>query len=110
MVARYECESCGTRIEGRFANNAFPGLSAEQLDFIRTFVRCEGKMTRMEAELGLSYPTLRNRLQEVIRAMGYEPRPEDTVEATAEKRRTVLNDLDEGRISAEEAMRALREG
>ena len=109
MVERYRCESCDTRIEGRFENSAFPGLTAEQVQFVRTFVRCEGKITRMEAELDLSYPTIRNRLQDVIRAMGYEPKREDVTEAAAEKRRTVLNELDAGRISAEEAMRALQE-
>jgi hypothetical protein len=107
VVDRYHCESCDTRIEGRFNNSALPGLTAEQLEFVRTFVRCEGKITRMESELGISYPTIRNRLLEVIRAMGYEPRREDALEAAAEKRRSVLNDLEEGRISAEEAMRAL---
>jgi hypothetical protein len=110
VVDRYHCESCDTRIEGRFNNSALPGLTAEQLEFVRTFVRCEGKITRMESELGISYPTIRNRLLEVIRAMGYEPRREEALEAAAEKRRSVLNDLEGGRISAEEAMRALGTG
>jgi len=110
LVAQYHCESCDTRIEGRFINSAFPGLTAEQMEFIKTFVRCEGKITRMESELGLSYPTIRNRLQDVIRAMGYEPKREEAAETATEKRRAVLNDLDAGRISPDEAMRALREG
>ena len=69
-VTRLHCETCDTSIEGRFANGAFAGLTPEQLDFIETFVRCEGKITRMEDEMALSYPTIRNRLQEVIRALG----------------------------------------
>jgi hypothetical protein len=109
IVERYGCESCDTRIEGRFENSAFPGLTATQVEFVRTFVRCEGKLTRMEAELGLSYPTIRNRLQDVIRAMGYEPKREEAVERNADKRLAVLNELDSGRITADEAMRALRE-
>ena len=108
-MAQYHCESCDTRIEGRFSNSAFPGLTAEQIDFVKTFVRCEGKITRVETELGLSYPTVRNRLHEVIRAMGFEPRREDSADTAADKRRAVLNDLDAGRISADEAMQALRE-
>lgn len=106
-VTRYHCESCDTRIDGRFGNSAFPGLTAQQIEFVKVFVRCEGKITRMEAELGVSYPTIRNRLLEVIRAMGYEPRREDMLEAAAEKRKAVLNDLEDGRISADEAMQAL---
>lgn len=106
-VTRLHCETCDTTIEGRFTNGAFTGLLPEQLDFIETFVRCEGKITRMEDEMALSYPTIRNRLQEVIRALGYEPGKEDTGEISDDKRRSVLKELDSGNISAEEAMRLL---
>jgi hypothetical protein len=108
-VTRLHCETCDTTIEGRFANGAFSGLLPEQLDFIETFVRCEGKITRMEEEMALSYPTIRNRLQEVIRALGYEPGKEETSDVSEEKRRSVLEDLDSGHISAEEAMHLLSE-
>jgi hypothetical protein len=106
-VTRLHCDTCDTAIEGRFANGAFAGLTPEQLDFIETFVRCEGKMNRMEDELALSYPTLRNRLQEVILALGYEPDKEEIADIPDEKRRSVLEDLDTGKISAEDAMRLL---
>ncbi len=66
-VTRLHCDTCDTVIEGRFANSAFAGLTPEQMDFIETFVRCEGKLTRLQDEMALSYPTVRNRLQEVIR-------------------------------------------
>ena len=106
-VTRLHCDTCDTAIEGRFANTAFAGLTQDQMDFIETFVRCEGKITRMEDEMALSYPTIRNRLQEVIRALGYEPGREDSVEIPDETRRVVLEDLDSGKISADEAMRLL---
>jgi len=106
-VTRLHCETCDTSIEGRFSNGAFAGLTPEQLDFIETFIRCEGKITRMEDEMALSYPTIRNRLQEVIRALGYEPGKEEASDISDEKRRSVLEELDSGRISAEEAMRVL---
>ena len=106
-VTRLHCSTCETTIDGRFANGAFAGLTPEQLDFIETFVRCEGKMNRMEDELALSYPTLRNRLQEVIRALGYEPGKEEAVDIPDEKRRSILEELDNGKISAEDAMRLL---
>jgi len=107
-VTRLHCDNCDTTIEGRFANNVFAGLTSDQLDFIETFVRCEGKITRMEDEMALSYPTIRNRLQEVIRALGYEPaEKEDLPEISDEKRRSVLEELDAGKISAEDAMRLL---
>src|SRR5512143_3632976 len=93
-VVRYKCDSCDTAIEGRFENSAFPGLTSEQIEFVRTFVRCEGKITRMEVDLGLSYPTIRNRLRDVIRAMGYEPGKEEPPELDQQKRIAVLTDLD----------------
>jgi len=107
-VARLVCSSCDTAIEGRFTGGPFAHLTAEHLDFIVTFVRCEGKINRMEQEIGLSYPTIRNRLHEVIRALGFEPGKEDLVEVSPEKRSTVLEDLEAGKISADEAMRILR--
>ncbi len=106
-VTRLHCETCDTVIEGRFPNASFAGLTPEQLDFIETFVRCEGKLTRVQEEMALSYPTVRNRLQEVIRALGYEPGKEDAPDTSNEKRLSVLDELDSGRISAEEAMRLL---
>jgi hypothetical protein len=107
IVTRLHCENCDTVIEGRFTNTAFAGLTLEQLDFIETFVRCEGKLTRMQDEMALSYPTIRNRLQEVIRALGYEPGKDEPSEISDEQRLGVLEELDSGRISAEQAMRLL---
>jgi len=109
VVSRLYCPSCDTTIEGRFSNGAFPGLTSEQLDFVETFVRCEGKITRMEDELSLSYPTIRNRLHEVIRAMGYEPgKDEDLPEIPSGDRLKILEQLDNGLISAEDARRLLQ--
>ncbi len=107
-IARLHCSTCDTSIEGRFSGGPIAHLTSEHLDFIITFVRCEGKINRMEQELDLSYPTIRNRLHEVIRALGYEPGKDEPVEITPEKRNTVLEDLESGKISADEAMRMLR--
>ena len=83
-------------------------MTAEHLDFIVTFVRCEGKINRMEQELNLSYPTIRNRLHDVIRALGFEPGQDAAVEISPERRSNVLEDLELGKISPDEAMRLLR--
>jgi len=108
VVIRLHCPTCDTTIEGRFANSALPGLTPEQLEFAETFLRCEGKITRMQEEMNLSYPTIRNRLHEIIRAMGYEPGKDETPDITDDVRRSVLEDLDAGKISAEDAMRVLK--
>ena len=107
-VTRLHCASCDTLVEGHFTAGHFANLTSEQLDFILTFVRVEGKLNRMETELGLSYPTIRNRLHDIIRALGYEPGKDETPDVNDEKRRSVLEELDAGKISADDAMRLLR--
>jgi hypothetical protein len=111
-VTRLVCPACDVTIEGRFVVSRFMQLSAEQLAFIETFVRCEGKLSRMEGELGLSYPTIRGRLHDVIRALGYEPGKEEPPAAkiSDEERRRILEQLDQGRISPEKAMTLLQGG
>ena len=109
-VTRIYCQDCDTTIEGRFTGGPFSQLNKEQLAFVETFIRCEGKITRMEEELDLSYPTIRNRLHEVIRALGYEPGGEEPITGLSDtERQRILEDLDQGLISAEEAMRLLQE-
>jgi hypothetical protein len=107
-VVRLHCSSCDTSIEGNFSAGQFSNLTPEQLEFIFTFVRCEGKINRMEQELSVSYPTIRNRLNEVIRALGYEPGREEPIEITQERRNGILADLSAGKITADEATRLLR--
>ncbi|MDI9549401.1 MAG: DUF2089 domain-containing protein [Chloroflexota bacterium] len=107
VVTRFYCPGSDVTVEGRFAvTTPFPQLSQEQLRFVEIFLKCEGKLNRMEGELGLSYPTIRSRLLEIIRALGYEPgKDEATIQAD---RRSVLDELDSGAITFEEAMSRLR--
>ena len=109
VTTRLWCPDCDLTIEGRFdGGGAFGGLTAEQLAFVATFVRCEGKFTRMQRELDLSYPTLRTRLHACIRAMGFEPGDEPSGGPEAEARRAkVIADLDAGRITVEQAFELL---
>jgi hypothetical protein len=109
-VTRINCRDCSTTIDGRFSSRTFSQLSPEQMDFVETFVRLEGKITHMEKELGLSYPTIRNRLHEVIRALGYEPGGREETALSEEERQRILNDLDEGKISYDEAIELLEGG
>ena len=108
-VARLKCRNCDTSIEGHFSLGRLYQLSPDQLYFIETFIRCEGKINRMEQILGLSYPAVRSRLTEVIESLGYEvgePEPE----LSSEVKRDTLNQLSEGKISAEEALSILSGG
>ncbi len=111
-VTRLYCNQCDTTIEGHFHPKVSPfdQLTPEQLQFVLSFVRCEGRFTRLEQEMGLSYPTLRNRLNEILKVMGYEPGAgeETPVRLSADERRKVLEDLDAGRISSTDAQALLR--
>ena len=109
VTTRLWCPDCDITIEGRFdGGGAFGGLTADQLAFVATFVRCEGKFTRMQRELDLSYPTLRTRLHACIRAMGFEPGDESGTAPEADDRRAkVLADLDAGILTVAQAVAAL---
>jgi hypothetical protein len=110
-VTKLYCVNCNTSIEGHFIaeHTPFGHLTPEQMQFLLTFVRCEGKLNRMEEEMKLSYPTLRNRLNEIVRALGYEPGKEEAPQPlSADDRRQILEDLDQGKITWEQAQARLR--
>ena len=111
VVTRFYCPDVDVTVDGRFQFQIpFGQLSPEQLVFVETFVRCEGKLSRMENELKLSYPTTRGRLHEIIRALGYEPGKDETEGLSEDERRRILADLDAGRIGFNEAMKMLQGG
>jgi hypothetical protein len=105
-IARLHCRNCDTTIDGYFEIGRLGRLSKEQLEFVETFLRCEGKLSRMEPELDMSYPTLRARLTDVIRTMGFQVGP-DTSGLDEEERHQILEDLASGKLSSDEAMRLL---
>lgn len=107
-VTRLHCRNCDTSLEGHFALGRLYQLSPQQLEFVETFIRCEGKINRVEQEIGLSYPAVRARLTEVIRALGYEVGEPEPGPVSEETRREVLAELSAGTISAEEALQMLR--
>jgi hypothetical protein len=105
-VTRLHCRNCDTSIEGQFHIGRLGRLTTEQLAFVETFLRCEGKLNRMEPELGMSYPTLRGRLNDIVRALGYPIGPE-TRGLSDTERHSVLDQLAAGEITSEEAMELL---
>jgi len=109
VITQFYCPDTGLKVEGEFAlTTPFAQLSTEQVQFVETFVRCEGKFNRMESELGISYPTLRTRLHEVIRALGYEPGKEEAPAPSEVQRRRVLEELNAGQLQFDEAMQLLK--
>jgi len=104
-VVRLECDSCGTRMEGSFSLGRFHALSPDQLEFLETFIRARGNFKDIERELGISYPTVRSRLDAMIRALGFPSQAEPDRES--ERRKEILRELAEGRIAADDAANLL---
>ncbi len=108
IITSLKCPSCETTISGKFKLDKFSRLKKEHLEFIEVFVKSRGNIKEVERELGISYPTVRNKLDEVIHALGHdiEQSPDDEM---AEKRKEVLKRLENGDISAAEAVEELGE-
>jgi hypothetical protein len=105
-IARLRCDTCGSSIDGNFTLGRFQRLTREQLQFVEVFLKCRGKIKDVEDELGVSYPTVVARLNEVIQAMGFEVRADDNDQSA--RRQAILDDLANGKLSAAEAAARLR--
>lgn len=112
-VTRVQCPACQTAIEGRFRLGRYAGLTAEQLAFLDVFLKHRGIIKDVEAEVGLSYRTVVSRLDDLLRALGFAPsdeagpRPGRVEAQSRSERRRVLEELRDGRVSADEASRRL---
>lgn len=71
-VTRLECTQCGTIIQNEFKLSKFAYLNIEQLEFIEVFLKSRGNIKDVEKELGVSYPTVRAKLEDIIVALGYK--------------------------------------
>jgi hypothetical protein len=99
-VRRLQCGRCQTAVEGRFELSRFDRLTPEQLEFLLLFLKSRGNIRDVERELGLSYPTVRNRLDGVLRALGLES--EDR--SARSDRLKLLEAVERGEISVDEAL------
>ena len=124
-VSQLICRTCGAEIRGHFEMDRLSQLIPEQRYFVEVFLLCEGKLNCVQDELGISYPTVRNRLDEIIRALKRErtvespvppvlpvqpvqPAPPASVEDMAQ-RQEILDRLAGQEISLEEALQLLEE-
>lgn len=107
-VTRLECGSCGTAIEGHFLLDRLSRLTPEQTTFLETFIKNRGVIKDIEVDLGISYPTVKARLDEVVRALGYSTSDSSLRPSQVrEERRSILEALQNKRISADDAARRL---
>jgi hypothetical protein len=106
-ITRLECDHCGTAIEGHFVLHALSRLSMEHLDFLESFIRNRGTIKDVEVDLGISYPTVKARLDDVVTALGYSADGRLRPSQAREERRTILEQLRKKEISSEEAAKKL---
>ena len=115
-VTRLHCRACGTTLEGDFSVGRFGRLSREQLALLESFLRSRGNLRDMERELGISYPTVRSRVEALVRALGFREtdgdaaNPDSEAEAEPETltRQEVLERLARHEIGAEDAAVMIR--
>ncbi len=106
------CESCHTQMRGEFSASTcrYCGLDAEQRQFLEVFLRCRGVYNCVERELNISYPTVKARLEALLQALGLATVGEEKAEEmdVPNRRQAILDALDRGEITAEEAADELR--
>ena len=102
-VTEIQCKKCGTVVHGKFDLCKFCKLNEQQKYFVEVFIKNRGNIKEIEKELGISYPTVRNKLDDVIFALGHE------VEKPAINQKEILEKLSKGEISKDEALRLLKE-
>jgi len=120
-VTRLHCSSCGTSLEGEFGVGRFARLGRDQLALLESFLRSRGNLREMERELGISYPTVRARVDGLVRALGLaDGSPVDaedlaepagarqSAEELAAARQSILERLARREIDAEAAAAEIR--
>lgn len=103
-VSKLSCHSCHTHIDGDFSLCKFCKLTSEQKDFVEIFLKSRGNIKEIEKEMGISYPTVRGKLENVIEALGYKAKH---TEPKIDKKE-ILRKLNDGEITSEEALKQLQ--
>ena len=106
IAVRLKCESCDTVIENSFRLTRFDYLSDEELNFVETFLRCRGNIKEVERALGISYPTVRAKLDAALGHLGLFDQRE--VQERTARREEILKALEAGEITPEQALEQLK--
>ncbi len=102
-VSRLSCDNCNIDITGTFELNKFTYLKKEQLVFVETFLRCQGSLKDVQSELGISYPTVKKQLDDVLEALGYTKSPEKSNENM-----DILLKIESGDLTAKQAIELIK--
>ncbi|ETI68192.1 DUF2089 domain-containing protein [Neobacillus vireti] len=104
-IMKLQCNHCQTTVENEFQFSKLAALSQEQLHFIEIFLKCRGNIKEVEKELGISYPTVRGKLDDIISSLGFALSKKTEID-----KQKVVSMLEKGEITAEEAINLLKEG
>jgi hypothetical protein len=109
-VSELTCEESGVVIRGKFRIPEQAALDEDKQAFLKVFLRARGVISTVEKELGVSYPTVRARLDGLLSELNLAPIKEDLrkKQKDAERKRQVLKDLEDGKLTPEQAKKKLR--
>lgn len=108
-ITEVRCTRCDTQVRARYHPCDFCRLSEEQSTFLRIFLTSRGNLSEVEKRLGVSYPTVRAKLDEVIAALE-TPRPEPAPQEPARaERRAILDAVSRGEMSVMDGLEKIRE-
>lgn len=110
-VTKLQCKHCDTTIENEFKPSRFASLSEAQMNFVETFIVSRGNIKEVEKELGISYPTVRGRLNEIIEILRPEQEQvsKERGSVSAYTKDQVISMLENGEITSSEAVKLLKE-
>ena len=102
VITSYRCNSCFTEVHGEFEVDSFSRLDEEDKEFIELFLQKRGSIKDVGEEIGISYPTVRNRIDKIVAKLGGKVDKKS-------HRIDILNMLDNGEITTEKAKQLLEE-
>ena len=106
-VTELSCTTCGTRVSGQFRRCEFCGLDDDQRALLRVFLATRGNIKEIERFLGVSYPTARARLDDLIGAVGANDAPTRAQRSTPRDRHAILDQVAVGALDVGEALQLL---
>lgn len=100
-ISRLTCEDCRLGLEGEFPTSRLSRLAPGEQRFVELFVLSSGSLKQMASALGVSYPTIRNRLDRLITRLREEQERDDA------RKREILEGIEDGRILPKQGMRMI---
>lgn len=102
-ITKLKCNQCSTIIENEFSFSKFEQLSKEQLNFVEVFLSCRGNIKDVEKHLGISYPTVRGKLDQINNVLGLSIK-----EDISKEKQKIMDMLENGEINSDEAVNLLK--